>query len=755
MDSDGCLTNPKRLLLRRFSRVLLLGVILAVVGGCAAQKFVSLRDNPMNPLAAQLNLVSKTGPQVSARTETLLHHYALQDLYKREPDACLMQLQDLAVSEKGAEKVYAVSELAYILGVRAEKSKNMSKALDMYSVAVSNAYIYLFCSELDYARNPYDPQFRGACDVYNSALEATLRLVNRRGGLKPGNTYRIETAERKYGVRVMATGSWHDEDFERFEFCNDYKVEGLDTTNVGYGIGVPLIAVRKKHDASEATEGYYPEGLSFPVTAVLRVTSPSVRPQNSSSHRYPCVLELHDPLVATDIRLVDRRVPLQSDLSTPLGFFLDNPQFREQTNGTLGLINPNKVENLRGIYMLEPYDPHRIPVVMVHGLWSSPLTWMPMFNDLRSFEELRQNYQFWFYQYPTGQPFWISATQMRSDLADLRMRIDPGRQHTSMDHMVLVGHSMGGLVSRMQTLQSGDEFWRVLSDKPFSEVKGSEQEVKSLQEALFFEPNPSIRRVVTIGTPHRGSEFANDATRWLSRKVIKLPQSITDAGNSIVRQNPGVFRDTEMLTVTTSIDSLSPQSPIFPAMLRAARAPWVRYNNIVGVKSDSSVFNRLHSPGDGIVDINSAHLDDVPDEIVVESAHQDIHRKPRAILEVRRILQEHLESLIQEHRLATQPAENYLLGKVGRSKSRVVPAASFQPPKISGASQSEALAILGIPTDHSPKQLPLSSSQQASNAAPVVSATTTSNMTADERFQSVHFEEDFVKEAKAQSAKRD
>jgi len=143
-----------------------------------------------------------------------------------------------------------------------------------------------------------------------------------------------------------------------------------------------------------------------------------------------------------------------------------------------------------------------------------------------------------------------------------------------------------------------------------------------------------------------------------------------------------------MLTVTTSIDSLSPQSPIFPAMLRAARAPWVRYNNIVGVKSESSVFNRLHSPGDGIVDINSAHLDDVSDEIVVESTHQDIHRKPRAILEVRRILQEHLDSLIQEQRITKQPAENYLLGKVGLSNSRVVTAASWQPPEISKTNKS-------------------------------------------------------------------
>ena len=634
-------------------------LVIVLIGwtGCATQKFVSMRSIPLNPLATQLHLVSKSGPQVSERTTTLLRHYALQDLYKRNPDACLTELQDLTANEKGAEKIHAVAELAYILGLRAEREKNFGKALDMFSVSVSNAYIYLFCPELDISRNPYDPQFRGACDVYNSALESTLRLVNRRGNLKPGNTYRIEMKEREYGVQVVARGGWQEEDFERFEFCSDYKVEGLDSTNVGYGIGVPLIAVRKKRSSEEVADCYYPDGLSFPVTALLRVKSPSIRPENSSSHRYPCILELHNPLVSNDVQFASRRVPLQTDLSTPLGFFLDNPQFREQTNATLGLLNPNKSQKNRGIYMLEPFDPNRIPVLMVHGLASSPLTWMPMFNDLRSFQELRRNYQFWFYQYPTGQPFWISATQLRSDLADLRRKLDPNKQAPMLDQMVVVGHSMGGLVSRLQTYQSGDEFWRVLSDKPFSDVKGEPAEVAALKSALFFEPNESIRRVITIGTPYRGSEFANDTTRWIGRQLIKLPQSLTDAGNRLVKENPNVFRDTELLTLTTSIDSLTPESPIFPAMLRAARAPWVHYNNIVGVVPEDGFFNRFSQGSDGVVDLASAHMEDAESEIVVESKHQDIHRKPRAILEVRQLLVEHLELLRSENRVALAPLD--------------------------------------------------------------------------------------------------
>jgi len=638
-----------------FSRLILrfqICFLLLSCLGCASQKYVQIRSNPLNPLTESLNLMSRSGPQITARTTTLLRHYALLDAYKSDPDDCLVQLQDLAIDEKGAEKIYAISELAYTIGKQSERAQQEGQALDMYTVAVSNAYLYLFCPELDVSRNPYDPQFRGACDLYNAALESTLRMVSKQGKLRPGNSYRITTSKKDYDVQVVSRGKWHDEDFEELKFCSNFQVQGLQSANVNYGVGVPMIAVRRSHEGESPIEKFYPEGLSFPVTALLRVTSPTVHASQDAQHRHPCVLELHDPLDSTDIELNDRKVPLQSDLSTPLAYFLDNPKFREQTDSNSGLFNPLQSEKLRGIYMLEPYDPNRIPVVMVHGLWSSPLTWMPMFNDLRSFQELRRNYQFWFYQYPTSQPFWISATQMRSDLFELRRTLDPEAAHPVLDQMVLVGHSMGGLVSRLQTIESGEEFWRILSDEPFDKVKGGEVELQRLAAALFFHPNNAIKRVVTIGTPHRGSNYSNDYTRWIARNVIRLPSSVKDIGNSLVRQNPELFRNTELVNTNNSIDSLSPQSPIFPTMLRARKAPWVTYHNIVGVVRKSNWFGGEAELSDGVVGVQSAHMDDVASEILVEAKHQDIHSKPRAILEVRSILVEHLRQVCAQPALA-------------------------------------------------------------------------------------------------------
>ncbi len=644
--------------------------ILSGSVGCSSQRFLVRRDTPANPLAIPLQITSNKGPQVSSRTEYVLRRYALSELYGEDPAACLEELQTFLETEVDGELVYSIAELAYILGKRAEKQRDYPRSLDMYGVSVSNAYMYLFSSEFDLVRNPYDPQFRGACDLYNESLESTLRLVNAQGNLHPGTSYKVTTGEQTYEVATVVRGNWSHSDFERFEFVSDFKLEGLPASGLTYGLGVPLIAVRKKGDANDPREKYYPDGLSFPVTALLRVVRPGTMPGKGAVHRHHCVLELHDPLASSDLSLAGRLVPLQTDLSTALAYFLDSPQFRQKDSATKGLFNPQLTQQHRGIYMLEPFDPKRIPVLMVHGLWSSPVTWMPMFNDLRSFPELRKNYQFWFYQYPTGQPFWMSSTQMREDIATLRQDLDPDHRFQALDQTVLVGHSMGGLVSRMQTIDSRDEFWNILSDEPFENLQGEQEDVAKLRQAAFFKPNRDVKRVVTIGTPHRGSDYANDTTRWLSRKLITLPTMMVATGQNLVSKNPGVFQNADLLINNTSIDSLSPDSPVFPAMLRAPRAPWVTYHNIVGLVPHRKFFGGEGQPSDdGVVTFESAHMDDVASEIVVTSEHQSIHRNPKAILEVRRILMLHLEDVRDEYRVAERTAQL----KAERRNSQAIP----------------------------------------------------------------------------------
>ena len=613
--------------------------------GCAQTAWVKVREAPVNPLAGPLKLLSPGGPQPTARTMLLVRRYNLEEDLKHHSTDLLVKLHEINKQEPSADKLYSLSELAYLAGKRAEAT-DRRRALDLHGLAVVHAYHYLFDARFGRYRNPYDPEFRGACELYNGALESSLRIVKKQGGMVPGATYSVRLANQTVEATIVLRGNgWRAEDFEGFRFVSDYDIRGLQNQYHNYGLGVPLIAIRKHHDKPSAEEKFYPPGLSFPVTAFLRVL-----PNQGTTSQHVVHIELHDPLNTSDVAVDGRRVPLESDLTTPLAFALNQKQLRDLDSSTAGLLNPDKTEKLRGLYMLEPYQPGKIPVLMVHGVWSSPITWMEMFNDLRGAPEIRDRYQFWFYLYPSGQPFWYSAAQLRDDLAEARQIIDPRGQQKALDQMVLVGHSMGGLVSELQTLDSRGDFWNIVSERPFPEVKASNEARHDLQETFFFRPNPSVRRVITIATPFRGSPVANSTIRWLGSKLIKLPQMVVNDRQQLRQDNPDIFRKPSILDVETSIDSLASDSPILPVMLEARRGPWVKYHNIVGRIPDKGLIGKVVGGSDGAVSFDSAHLEHVDSEIVVNADHLAINRHPLTVLEVHRILLEHLAEIDQRPR---------------------------------------------------------------------------------------------------------
>jgi pimeloyl-ACP methyl ester carboxylesterase len=633
-----------------------------------------VRDTPRNPLAGTLDLLSPGGPKPTPRTMQLLRRYDLVDNLKGDRAALLARLEDVQRREPDREHEYAMAEIAYITATQAEKL-HRDRALEFYGTALIHAYRYLFdfdSSRPGDATNPYDPQFRGASDLYNQSLEGMLRLVQRDGELRPGMSRTVKTANHTCSFQVvMYSTGWHEQDIDQLHFVSDYKVQGLRNHYHTYGLGVPLIAMRRSHDGEDPAEQFYPPNVCFPITAFLRVDRPG-EPQSlgipaatqtnlqaSSLAAGPhvtdptaphFVLELHDSLDRSSIGVAGREVPLEADLSTPLAYFLNQPQFQDEDLSSLGLFHPGdaKSKSLQGLYMLEPFDPMKMPVVMVHGLWSSPITWMEMYNDLRSDPSIREHYQFWFYLYPTGQPFWTSATQMREDLAVMRRELDPSRSYAALDQMVLVGHSMGGLVSKLQTVESAEDFWRSMSDRSFAELKADDESVRALASTYFFRPNPSVRRVVTLGTPHRGSEFSNEITRWLGRKLIRLPSKMLEGGNRLIADNRELFRRGAPIEINTSIESLAPESPLLPILLSATPGPWVRYHNVVGLDPDPGWRAYLVGEGDGVVSLDSARLDkmrQLQSQIVVPADHISVHRHPQSVLEVRRILFEQVAEL--------------------------------------------------------------------------------------------------------------
>ncbi|MCS7239369.1 MAG: alpha/beta fold hydrolase [Thermoguttaceae bacterium] len=588
----------------------------------------------------------------SERTLQFLRRYGLVKAWEKEdPRSFLRQLQDLMHREPSDEKLFAAAELSHLAALRV-KDKEPQLALDLFGAAVIHAFQFLFDDRFRESRNPYDPQFRGACELYNRSLENLLRLVCRQHGLVPGRSYTIQTASGQWQLRCrIQAGLWRPEEFGRFEFVSDYEIRNLRNHYRTYGLGVPLIAIRRPLAEEPPVARFYPDGLTIPVTVFLRPDGESDPYANDAGRQRSGTLELYDPMVTSDIRVGSLWVPLQTDLTTPLAYLLADERlaiapyvglFRPEQ---LLRLEPRRGKPLMGLYMLQPYERGKIPVVMIHGLWSGPMTWVEMFNELRSLPEIRRHFQFWFYWYPTAQPFWVTAANLREELAEVRHVLDPYHQDWTLDQMVLVGHSMGGLLARLQSVDSGDRLWRLISDAPFESVRVDPALRQRMAKILFFRPSPAVARVIFIATPHRGSRASNITTQWIFERLVRLPEFVVQSHTEFYRLNRDLIRDEKLLQIDTSVEALDPDSPFFAALEECPKAPWVKWHSIIGVLPEKGLVGRLASGSDGVVSYASAHLEGADSEVIVPADHLTIHAHPLAVQEVRRILLDHLEEL--------------------------------------------------------------------------------------------------------------
>ena len=603
---------------------------------------------------ARANPVSRyfVSPELpSERTQQLLRSYNLLERLKSRPGDVIAWLQDLVSRSPEMEEVHALAEVSKLQADWHFQNGNIRQANKLYAGAVLYSHRFLFDGELSLKRNAYDPQFRSICDIYNGSLEAVMRELCKSGQLTNGASIMIGDEDLGMVAEIRFEGRWHDQTFERFELVSDYKTEGLANQYHTYGLGVPLIAVLQNQASPSPAQKYYPPSLTLPMTAFLEVQPQASFANESGKIQHSALIRLFDPLERKTIQHLNRTIPLESDITTPLAYHLKDPLLNQSVLATATLLNAQLADKIHGVYMLEPYNPNKIPVVMVHGLWSSPVTWTPMFNDLRAIPDIQNNYQFWFYSYSTGQPFPISAGQMREDLDEVRRVLDPGGTSKAMQQMVLVGHSMGGLVSRMQAINSGNEFWDLAGQGNFKDLQGNQQAIGRIEKTLFFEANPAIKRIVTIATPNKGSEFASPTARWLSEKIISLPELATDETLKLARENPEILINPHLLN-GTSIDSLAPSSPWFAALNRIAPQPTTKFHTVVGRLEKKHILPFSdHSDdlgSDGVVSVESAQYEYAETNVFVPEEHSLVHFHPQCILEVRRILLSHL---VQQQRI--------------------------------------------------------------------------------------------------------
>jgi hypothetical protein len=259
-----------------------------------------------------------------------------------------------------------------------------------------------------------------------------------------------------------------------------------------------------------------------------------------------------------------------------------------------------------------------------------------MVNELRAQRDLCDQYQFWTFRYPTGGDLLASAAALRQRLQCVRDTFDCQRTDRAMDAMVLVGHSLGGIVSKMQVTKSYDLLWREVAWRPFDALRAPPQTQMRLAQGFFFEPVPMVKRVIFIGTPHRGSGMARRLAGRVGSALVSFSSEEKAEFREIIDDNPDLFKQSLQRRRPTSIALLDPDSPLLVGLARMPVGCATHLHSIVGTGGS----NLLGEPGDGVVSVSSAqHYGD--SELFVPAKHEKLHRHPASINEVARILRVH------------------------------------------------------------------------------------------------------------------
>jgi hypothetical protein len=457
-----------------------------------------------------------------------------------------------------------------------------------------------------------------ALAIYNEALGGLMEHWPRTGS---GDLAGTEVPDGGPGIPIRVDWIHSDfaaETFEEWTPAADFNIAGFRQRYVTPGLGISLVGFhRNLHRRPE--EDYEPSpGITRGVTAVLEA-EPGGGPR----------LRLLDPAHRPAIRIGGQDRMLAADRTAPLARLIDKDDLVKEA--LRGFANAANFGRKAGLVTLEDYDPHRLPVVLVHGLRSSPLIWRDLTNQIMGDPALRDRVQVWVYFYPTGVPALVSAGELRTQLRAARAFFSRPGGPPALNQVVLVGHSMGGLVCRPLVTHSGEALWNVTiraqpdSAAASARASGSSAPLSAHDEALrgllVFEPEPYVRRVIFIATPHRGSPWADN---WLGRIVggrISIPDDFNEAWKELMaltpeEMSPSLAEATRGRKLN-SVRTLSPHNPVLLGMAALPVAPGIPFHTITGDRGRGDGARA----SDGVVTYASSHLDGAASEKVVPSGH--------------------------------------------------------------------------------------------------------------------------------------
>ena len=604
---------------RTRSTLVLIAVVLATAAGCGAP-FTIQRNTLGAERKAVANVISTGEP--SRRTMNVLYERDLLPVWKKDRKAALAELhEDLVKGLLRSGGVSALAELSFYYA-RHGGGKPYYLASALY------AWAFLFPDDPSKRPDRLDPSTHVAREIYNRGISQGF-LVNGRVDLRSGSyplpfgtlEVQLDEASLIYSRHQL----WD------FYPLTDVEVSGFPTYFRWPGIGAPLAA---KVVPNEKDADLIGPRIRVPVTAVLQPPTPVKQLQAGTVH---AALVLYPGYGDTKIRVDGEDVALESEPTAALGVGLSETQlWKLELSVFMG--DSGFLTKRTQLVSTRPYRRGLIPVVMVHGTGSSAIRWAELYNELDNDTRIHDRYQFWFFSYDSGNPIAYSASLLRQSLEAAIAKLDPEGKDPALRRMIVMGHSQGGLLTRMTVVDSGDAFWRNLSHKPFDQINVSPETRELLRNALFVKPLPFVERVVFVATPHHGSYVAGSWFAHQGARLISMPLTITKTFTDFATLNKDALAVAATRGSPTAVDNMTPGNPFVKTLASLPIAPGVAVNSIIPVDGDPPYSGK----NDGVVEYDSAHIEPVESEKVVRSKHS-CQSNPETMEEVRRILYRHLD----------------------------------------------------------------------------------------------------------------
>jgi hypothetical protein len=417
-------------------------------------------------------------------------------------------------------------------------------------------------------------------------------------------------------------------EFDALFPASDVKLHREKRRHLTPGIGVALVGWKETTPINVPRPAFQPPtGMPYAVNATLRFDKDG-KPVWHFVKRW----------IDDDFYYAETRRPLAADWTAPNVFYWNMSNLDDLT--IQNVLLPGRYMEETGLYFLQPYDPKKIPIVMVHGLKSSPDAFRHIINNLSPEPWFREKYQVWLFNYPTGNPWLYTGIRFREYINAATKYARTQGDDTQLNKMVILAHSMGGLITRSSITDPGNVIYDEHFDQPLDQLKVNESTRELIRAGMYYKPLKEPKRVVFLAVPHRGSPLATMRFAIMTSNFIRLPKILTvdllDATLHAAKKSSEA--GSEAPRMPTSISSLSPKSRGIKALAKMPLPQTIHFHSIVGNRG------RGHIPdcSDGVVPYRSSCVNPVESEKVVPWGH-GVTDCPVSSEEIKRILRLHLQ----------------------------------------------------------------------------------------------------------------